>query len=126
MPSAPWKAGPRSAPPCGCCVSMASAPATSAYSPGGRTRGEWKRLARCGCITFRQDRCSNRCPTALCDDLGHHARRELIRKPFLQAVVLHEQIAIVHAQQVQNGRVKIMYAHAILHSFETDIVGGAV
>ena len=39
---------------------------------------------------------------------------------------IQEEVAIVQAQQVQNGGVEIVHAYAILNGFESDVVGGAV
>ena len=65
-------------------------------------------------------------PPELRQDLRNHARGELIGEAFLQAVPVEKQVAIVQAQQVQNGGVEIVDAHAILHGLESDVVGGAV
>src|SRR5262245_2003533 len=45
---------------------------------------------------------------------------------FLEAVLLVEELIVVEAQQVQNGRVPVGHAHPVLDGGQAEFVGGAV
>jgi hypothetical protein len=58
----------------------------------------------------------------LSDNLGHDPRGALIGDSFFQSLPLVYQVAVIHAQQMQQRGMKIMNADAILHSLVADFV----
>src|SRR5258708_3170601 len=56
------------------------------------------------------------------DDL----RRKLVGQPLFQSVAVEDQVAIVHAEQVKHGGMKIVHADAVLYGFVPEVIGRPV
>src|SRR5215831_21238580 len=49
-----------------------------------------------------------------------------VRKPEIPAGVAIGELLVIHAEQVQSGRMQIVHMHRTLHNLESEIVGSPV